>query len=154
MGHYFLDTQYVYNTVLRISYITTNLYCKSRNLPNTDVCNYSIDLRLFSEAPSTCPVDTYCHTHSQSKAVYWVSILKRSKICLSYWFMHYDLFIDTKFFLLCYSCIICPRSIDSFCTVCPRSLNPFYIISYCIKWVKTYWTYSIINNKPKIWTVA
>ena len=28
-----------------VSYVTTNLYCKSRNLPNTDVRNYSIDLR-------------------------------------------------------------------------------------------------------------
>ena len=27
------------------SYITANIYCKSRNLPKTDVRNYSIDLR-------------------------------------------------------------------------------------------------------------
>ena len=24
--------------------------------------------------------------------------------------------------------------------VCPRSLDPIYIVTYCIKWVKTYWT--------------
>ena len=28
-----------------VSYITANIYCKSRNLPNTDIQNYSIDLR-------------------------------------------------------------------------------------------------------------
>ena len=33
------------------SYITANLYCKSRNLPNTDVCNYSIGLRSFLRHP-------------------------------------------------------------------------------------------------------
>ena len=27
-------------------------------------------------------------------------------------------------------------------TVCPRSSDPFYIISYDIKWVATYWAYS------------
>ena len=26
--------------------------------------------------------------------------------------------------------------------VCSRILDPFYIASYCIKWVKTSWTYS------------
>ena len=28
-------------------------------------------------------------------------------------------------------------------TVCPRSLDPFYIVSYYINLVKTYWPYSI-----------
>ena len=28
-------------------------------------------------------------------------------------------------------------------TVCPRRSEPFYILSYCIKWVTTSWTYSI-----------
>ena len=30
-------------------------------------------------------------------------------------------------------------------TKCPRSLDPFYIVSDCIKWVKTSGTYSIVN---------
>ena len=25
-------------------------------------------------------------------------------------------------------------------TVCPRSSDPFYIVTYCIKWVTTSWT--------------
>ena len=28
-----------------VSYITANIYCKSRNLANTDKRNYSLDLR-------------------------------------------------------------------------------------------------------------
>ena len=31
--------------ILRVSLVTANIYCKLRNLPNTDVRNYSIDLR-------------------------------------------------------------------------------------------------------------
>ena len=27
-------------------------------------------------------------------------------------------------------------------TVCPRSLGSYYKVSYCIKWVMTFWTYS------------
>ena len=30
--------------ILGVSYISANIYCKSRNLPNTDAHNYSIDL--------------------------------------------------------------------------------------------------------------
>ena len=46
MGHYFLDTQY------RVwLYISANLYRKSPNLPNTDVRNYSLDLRSFLRHP-------------------------------------------------------------------------------------------------------
>ena len=33
------------------------------------------------------------------------------------------------------------------CTVSPRSSDPFYIESYCIKWVTTSWTHSRINDK-------
>ena len=29
-------------------------------------------------------------------------------------------------------------------TVCSRSLDPFFIVAYYIKWVKTYWTCSIV----------
>ena len=29
------------------------------------------------------------------------------------------------------------------CTVCPGSSDPFYIVSYYIKWVTTYWTHSM-----------
>ena len=29
----------------------------------------------------------------------------------------------------------------------PRSIDPFYKVSYCIKRVTTYWTYSTIVNK-------
>ena len=28
-------------------------------------------------------------------------------------------------------------------TVCPRSSDPFYIVSYYLKWVSTFWTYSM-----------
>ena len=28
-------------------------------------------------------------------------------------------------------------------TVCPRILDPFYIVTYFIKWTKTFWTYSM-----------
>ena len=31
--------------VLGVPYITANIYCKSRNLPNTDIRIYSLDLR-------------------------------------------------------------------------------------------------------------
>ena len=31
-------------------------------------------------------------------------------------------------------------------TLCPRSLDPFYDATYYIKWVKTSWTYSIMNK--------
>ena len=31
--------------LLRVSYITANIYCKLRNLHNIDVRNYSIELR-------------------------------------------------------------------------------------------------------------
>ena len=40
-------------------------------------------------------------------------------------------------------------------TICPRSSDPFYIVSYYIKWVTTFWTYSkskcnLIRIKKKI----
>ena len=31
-------------------------------------------------------------------------------------------------------------------TVCPRNLGPVYNVTYCIKWNKTFWTYSILQN--------
>ena len=31
--------------VQSVPYITANIYCKSRNLPNTDIHNYSTDVR-------------------------------------------------------------------------------------------------------------
>ena len=30
-------------------------------------------------------------------------------------------------------------------TLSPRSLDPLYVVSYHVKWVKTFWTYSIKN---------
>ena len=36
-------------------------------------------------------------------------------------------------------------------TVCPRSSYPFYIVTYCLKWITTSWTYSTctqIDDKP------
>ena len=36
---------YTYIYIQSISYITVNIYCISRNLPNIDVHNYSLDLR-------------------------------------------------------------------------------------------------------------
>ena len=30
-------------------------------------------------------------------------------------------------------------------TVCPRSLAPFHVVTYCIKWVKTSGTHSMLN---------
>ena len=38
-------------TVLGVLYISANIYCKSRNLPNKDIHNYSTDLRLFLRHP-------------------------------------------------------------------------------------------------------
>ena len=35
-------------------------------------------------------------------------------------------------------------------TICPGSLDPFYILNYYIKWVKAYWTCSIILLCPKL----
>ena len=35
-------------------------------------------------------------------------------------------------------------------TLSPRSLSPFYIVSYYIKWVKTFWTDSTIKVRPSI----
>ena len=39
--------------LLGVPYITANMYCKSRNLPHTDIRIYSIDLRLFLRHPVT-----------------------------------------------------------------------------------------------------
>ena len=39
--------------ILGVPYITANIYCKSRNLPHTDIRIYSIDLRLFLRHPVT-----------------------------------------------------------------------------------------------------
>ena len=33
-------------------------------------------------------------------------------------------------------------------TVCPRSSDLYYIVTYCIKWVTTSWTYSIYRSQP------
>ena len=35
----------------------------------------------------------------------------------------------------------------NFNTVCPRSFDPFYKVSYCIRWVKTSWTYSSVSGE-------
>ena len=35
-------------------------------------------------------------------------------------------------------------------TVCLRSLDPFYIVTYSMKWVKTYWTGSMLGLPSKI----
>ena len=32
--------------------------------------------------------------------------------------------------------------------MCQRSSYPFYIVSYCLKWVTTSWTYSISHPTP------
>ena len=61
------------------------------------------------------------------------------------------LFIYTiyKFSIFTDKCvIICPTKVVICCfkTVCPRSSDPFYIVSHCIKWVTTSWTYSIIAH--------
>ena len=34
-------------------------------------------------------------------------------------------------------------------TICPRSNYPFYIVTYYIKWITTYWTHS--NSIKKVW---
>ena len=39
--------------VQSVLYISANIYCRTRNLPNTDVSNYSIFLRLFLKATSS-----------------------------------------------------------------------------------------------------
>ena len=38
-------------------------------------------------------------------------------------------------------------------TICPRSSDPYYIVSYCIKWVTTSWTYSRNNNNIMSFTL-
>ena len=36
-------------------------------------------------------------------------------------------------------------------TVCPVSSDPFYVVTYYIKWVTTYWTYSkFADSFPKL----
>ena len=40
-------SQFVECRVLGVPYISANIYCKSRNLPNTDIHYYSIDFGLF-----------------------------------------------------------------------------------------------------------
>ena len=54
--------------------------------------------------------------------------------------------------LICYprfSSLYCTDSIRVMVildgTICPWSSDPFYIVTYCIKWVTTSWTYSIIK---------
>ena len=37
--------RYISYAILSVSYINANIYCKLRNIPNSDVRNYSIDLR-------------------------------------------------------------------------------------------------------------
>ena len=38
---------------MSVPYITANVYFKLRNLANTDVCNYSTDLRQFLKSPAS-----------------------------------------------------------------------------------------------------
>ena len=67
-----------------VPYITANLYCKSRNLPSTDVRNYSIDLwwwgrssllpRVYRQArppwdPSRGPAPTHLSFHASGHCV-------------------------------------------------------------------------------------
>ena len=33
-------------------------------------------------------------------------------------------------------------------SVCPRSSDPFYVVTYYIKWVTTYWTHSKLRGSP------
>ena len=42
-----------------VSYITANICCKSRNLPDVDVRNYSIVAAVISEAPSAAVTKTH-----------------------------------------------------------------------------------------------
>ena len=37
----------LFNYITGVPYISANIYCKSRNLPNTDTQNYSTDFRLL-----------------------------------------------------------------------------------------------------------
>ena len=43
--HSIYRDKYASKDILSVPYITANIDCKSRNLPNTDTRNYSIDLR-------------------------------------------------------------------------------------------------------------
>ena len=47
----FLAHTHTFIEILGGPYITANAYCKSRNLPNTDIGIYSIDLRSFLRHP-------------------------------------------------------------------------------------------------------
>ena len=39
-------------------------------------------------------------------------------------------------------------------TICPGSSEPFYIVTYCINWITTSWTYSIFASTSKTWTLT
>ena len=54
----------------------------------------------------------------------------------------FRILIRIKIFFLKFG--ICPRSGAVANTVCPRISDPFYIVSYYIKWVPTFWTDSRI----------
>ena len=47
--------------------------------------------------------------------------------------------------------LICPAIS---CTVCPRCLDTFFTVIYCIKWVKTSWSYTYMySQKPSMYHV-
>ena len=45
VNHFYGPNDYDYIHILGVPYISANINCKSRNLPNTDMRNYSTDLR-------------------------------------------------------------------------------------------------------------
>ena len=63
------------------------------------------------------------------------------KICV--WFL-LIYFTKSSFVKYCF--------LSKCCTVCPGSSDPFYIVTYCIIWVTTPWTYSIANCDLHDWT--
>ena len=58
---------------LGVSYISAIIYCKSRNLSNTDIHNYSIDLRYFLRHPVITQFPQDAPKKVTQTLFYWVS---------------------------------------------------------------------------------
>ena len=68
--------------LLSVSYITANIYCKSRNLPSTDVRNYSIVSRWLLRHPVRIVIINIKQTHS---IFYFHSYSQQLQVPFFYW---------------------------------------------------------------------
>ena len=53
-------------------------------------------------------------------------------------------FLGIQYYLLSVQEVL--SNIFQYFTVCPKNLDPFYIITYYINWIKTFWTYRNIHH--------